>query len=567
MVQANSGTLTTRADGSTALIGRFSGLNTEALVNAAITAQRLPATSLERQISQSKLESAALTTLNKLLGDFRSAADKLRNPPGVSALDKNSFRQKTASLQTENDAARSSVVSANVQAGAQVGRFQLEILQTAKAHKLSSVGVTDAKAALNITDTVTLGLAGATAAEQATLSFVPGESLEKIAAAINGEQSKTGIRASVLKLSATESRLVLSAEKTGQAIQLSGTSGEFLTKLGTAAGALETVQSADKAQIKVDGLSTVIERDSNDINDVITGVELRIAQAKAGAKMTLDVGQDTQAIKTQVEQFVKAYNDLRDFYDQQRNYDPQDSGATKPALFSSPVLRDTMTLVGQVLGGGARGVPSGTLSTLRGVGIKLNKESKLEINQGELDSALTNNPQEFERLFAFSFESSSPDLRVLTRTQAVFPDDFDISITESGGQVTGATVGGRSDLFEFSGRVLTGKKGTKFEGLKLFYGGTGTSTIEVKNSVGVAERLYNSLDRFIDPGDGQLTKRLKEIEDSNKDRNNRIAAIDARLVLTKKFLINKYAKLERDLAQAEASRKQLEAFLKASNKS
>lgn len=565
MVQANSGTLTTRADGSTALIGRFSGLNTEALVNAAITAQRLPARSLERQISQSKLESAALTTLNKLLGDFRSAADKLRNPPGISALDKNSFRQKTASLQTDNDAARSSVVSANVQAGAQVGRFQLEILQTAKAHKLSSVGVADAKAALNITDTVTLGLAGATAAEQATLSFAPGESLGKIAAAINGEQSKTGIRAAVLKLSATESRLVLSAEKTGKAIQLSGTSGEFLTKLG-AAGALETVQSADKAQIKVDGLSTVIERDSNDINDVITGVELRIAQAKAGAKMTLEVGQDTQAIKTQVEQFVQAYNDLRDFYDQQRNYDPQDSGATKPALFSSPVLRDTMTVVGQVLGGGARGVPSGTFSTLRGIGIKFNKDSKLEIDQGQLDSALTNNPQEFERFFAFSFEPSSPDLRVLSRTQAVFPDDFDIAITESGGQVTGATVGGRSDLFEFSGRVLTGKKGTKFDGLKLFYGGTGSSTIAVKNSVGVAERLYNTLNRFIDSESGQVSKRLKEIEDVNKDRTDRIAAIDARLVLTKKFLVNKYAKLERDLAQAEASRKQLEAFLKAGSK-
>ncbi|WP_343559804.1 flagellar filament capping protein FliD [Kiloniella sp. b19] len=564
MVQA--GTLTTRADGSVALVGQFSGLNTEALVEATILAQRLPAVSLERQISQDKLESTALGELNTILNNLRNSANKLRNEPGFSAAQNNTFQQRSAFLTSSTSTTASSVLGLSVDAGTPTGTYQIEVLQTAKANKLSSGAVANASSAQNVTDTLTIGLSGGTTAN---ISITPDLTLDQIASAINAEQSNTKVRASVLKISDTESRLILTAEETGKDIQLSGSSGEFLTTFGSG-GSLETVQTADKARIRVDGISTVIERDSNDINDVISGVKIQLFKEDPGNTITLEVGQNLGGIRTEIESFVASYNALREFYDAQRNFDPNDSNATQPALYSSSILRDALSSVSGILGTGPQGITSGNIATLREVGITLNQESRLVIDSAELEDALVNNPQQLENLFSFTFESSDPNLRVLSRSQAVFPDDFEITIdgVDSSGNITGASVTGLGNVFDISGKVLTGKAGTAFEGLSLFYGGedgSGSNTITVQNSVGVAEQFFNTLEDFVAPGTGRISERVLQIEEVNSDRTDQIAAIDARLALTRQFLIDRYARLEQALAQADASRRQLEAFANASN--
>jgi flagellar hook-associated protein 2 len=58
---------------------------------------------------------------------------------------------------------------------------------------------------------------------------------------------------------------------------------------------------AQPAQLRLDGIATVIERDSNEIGDLIDNVTLDLFKAEAGTKITLEIENDLSAAKAQIE--------------------------------------------------------------------------------------------------------------------------------------------------------------------------------------------------------------------------------------------------------------------------
>src|SRR3546814_16763895 len=88
------------------------------------------------------------------------------------------------------------------------------------------------------------------------------------------------------------SDLVFTAEETNKAIQITGDSGATLAALNVSADNGATfsteLQPHQPARLYLDGIITVIERDTNEIDDLIDDVTLDIYKAAAGTTNTLE---------------------------------------------------------------------------------------------------------------------------------------------------------------------------------------------------------------------------------------------------------------------------------------
>ncbi|WP_421781092.1 flagellar filament capping protein FliD [Kiloniella litopenaei] len=556
----------TFVDGSPRLTGQYSGFDTNAIVEATILGKRVPAVRMESTISNNKVQTAAYNQLNTLLSSLQSSLNGLRNPPGFSNLDKNIFENKSGFLTSSSTTPATNLLGVSTQNSAATGVYEVEILQLATANKISTGVVTDSSAAQGITDTITVGLSGGTTKD---ISITSDMSLSEIAEAINGVKSDTGVRASIVKVTDNDFRLVMTAEETGKAITLSG-AGNFLSTYGDGS-VLTELEAANKAQIKVDGIATVIERDSNNLDDVIDGVTLQLFKAEVGTTIKVEIDNNLGATKEAIDLFVNNYNSLRDFVTEQRNYDPTGGDSTKPALYGDDILRGIERTLSSIVSSGASGVEGNVSNTLGLIGISLDQSNKLIINDKELDEALVNDLDGVRSVFEFKFEPDDTRLQLISRNKEFTVNDFELVIDgiDGDGKITGASVTGYGNVFDVNGNSLVGKEGTAFEGVVMAFIGTpgsGAQTIQVNTSYGIAEDFYQKIEGYIAPGSGNISTRLVEIEDESKDLNEKITALDARLELTKQFLVEKYSKLEQALAQADAMRKQLEAMSNANNK-
>ena len=77
------------------------------------------------------------------------------------------------------------------------------------------------------------------------------------------------------------------------------------------------LRAAQNAELLVDGLSTIIERQSNIISDVFGGGTLTLYKAEPGTTVRLDVERDLNQVKSAIVDLVDAYNELRGFINQQ----------------------------------------------------------------------------------------------------------------------------------------------------------------------------------------------------------------------------------------------------------
>jgi flagellar hook-associated protein 2 len=143
-------------------------------------------------------------------------------------------------------------------------------------------------------------------------------------------------------------------------------------------------------------------------------------------------------------------------------------------------------------------------------------------------------------------------------------------ISDPGGAIDGTNLQVSGvDAFEVDGNVLRGLAGTVYEGMSLAYSrdtsdaGVAAQDITITTTTGVAERLYQHIDNYINSADGLITDEVNRLTAQNEDYNDKILALEDRLALYQTSLIEKYSAMEQAIAQAEAMAEQLSAFLKS----
>jgi flagellar hook-associated protein 2 len=293
--------------------------------------------------------------------------------------------------------------------GAGAVKNELQAAQTAQFYADGLLDQTNTiyESAFQTAGTVQVGSTGALSftldsdgSPLGTVNYNSTDSLSTLAANITA--NVTGVTATVV------------TDGAGVRLEISGAAGFSFTESGAGTAI---------SDLEINNKRRVIERDSNTISDLFSGVTLTLFQAEKGTTVSLDVEKDLSQVKTEILSFVDAYNALRAFINSNRLIDS--STGTKSsdagALFSSRALAEVQTKLGNILGTGTAGV-SAAFSTLGQIGISFAPTSSsdpllantLEIDESKLDAALLNSADDVRRLFTFDFTSSDPRVTLLS---------------------------------------------------------------------------------------------------------------------------------------------------------
>jgi flagellar hook-associated protein 2 len=372
------------AGGQTRLTGTSSNLDTDAIVAAAYAAKRQPAVRLEQRISTNQARATVLGELRSLLGTLKDSVAGLRNPPGLLGANDNAFESKQAFLSTSSATAPADLVGVTVANKATAGSFGLEVQRLAAAHKVVARPLGGATQTLanawnggaTFSGTLELGLAGGA---KATVAVDGAMDVNDLRAAINAGSDRTGVAASVLAVSDTDRRLILTAADTGKAIELADAGGDGITAL---LGATD-LQAPQTARLLVDGVA--VERTGNRVADVVDGVTFDLYQAEPGTVVGVKVEPSLASAKQAIQGFVAAYNALRNFTLQQGAVSTDGKVADDAVLFGDRTLRSVTQTLSALVGGATPGLGAGTMTTLRDVGISMVEGGRLKLDETALD--------------------------------------------------------------------------------------------------------------------------------------------------------------------------------------
>ncbi len=345
-----------------------SGLDTETIIQELMKIERQPLLALQKNQQD--------------LAGQKNAWDKIK-----TALD--SLVSKTTPLcsKTEFDQKAVTVVGSGVAVGgvnheqAQLGEYEIEISSLARAQVIGS--------GLYETCDEALGLEGDITINGCTVTVATADTLEDIAQSIN-EMPEVGVKASVLKVTPDQYRLVLTAENPG-------TEGEMVFESQQGILEMSQIRSAQNAMFSVNGVE--FTRSKNHISDVIKGIDFDLSSisgpgAEAGARAMLTVAYDDKAVVNDVKSLVAEYNS---FIDLVKNYTSWDSDKKVGGLlFGDPMLQRLITEIRAVIfrqvGDALPGFQfAGAIGLSTGAAGSVSRDGKLTLDDKLLKDALKNN--------------------------------------------------------------------------------------------------------------------------------------------------------------------------------
>ena len=284
--------------------GTSSGIDTAALIDAAVQQRTIRADRLQVEIDKNTARVGAYQELETLSANLETALDQLKGRPGRFDDNESAFDLKSGTVTTSNGSDFSTILDIAIDKDAIAGSYEIEVTQLAHAHKVIGTSVADQDADLGYTGAFDLGLSGGGATSN--INVVATDSLAEIAAKINAESETTGVSASIIKVSETEYQLSLTGNETNKNIEVTGVTGtDVLNSVGVTdgiGGFNNVLQIAQESIVEFDGVT--ITRNDNNYDDLVSGITLDLKSASPGTTITLDVDNDTAAVKDAINKFI-----------------------------------------------------------------------------------------------------------------------------------------------------------------------------------------------------------------------------------------------------------------------
>jgi flagellar hook-associated protein 2 len=237
------------------------------------------------------------------------------------------------------------------------------------------------------TDT-TISIARADNEDPMYLSLAPGTTYAETVQAINGAADNPGVTASIIDTGDSESayRLTLTSDKTGE---------DYRISIGNLP--LTEVNGADEdslnAEFSINGVS--YQRQSNDaITDVIAGVTINLEKV---GETSVGIEQDTEEVKENILSLVEGFNELLSIVegesddsetDEEEETNPFENDYTMARMVSD--LKNLITSFVDV---------SSEYKSLGDLGLEINRDGTLEIDEETLDQALAEDYDAVASLF------------------------------------------------------------------------------------------------------------------------------------------------------------------------
>ena len=265
------------------------------------------------------------------------------------------------------------------------------------------------------------------------------------------------------------------------------------------------------------------------------------------------------AVSEAVTAYVEAFNAYRTFAITQQATAEGQGASPDAVLFGDSLLKTTNAAVYDIMETTVEvdGAPYG----LSDIGIDYGAGNMLTVDETALENALLQSPEIVEALFASRTTSTSAELGVASLPGSVKSGSYTVDIMTDGatGDLVSASIDGVA--MDISGTTIVGPEGSAFAGLRLVYTGTTSASIGLTVSQGVADVTMATVDTYTDDHDGLISGKIESLEETIDDKQVRRDDIAASAAAYEAHLVDYYARLEQEIAEADLVKRQLEALL------
>lgn len=354
--------------------GLGSGLDINSLVSQLMTVEQQPLVALNKKEASYQAKISALGSLKSALAALQTSAESLIPGTGVTAADK--YTTTSASL---SDATLATTSATNT---ASAGSYTLSDIVTAKAQQIRKSGLVTPAETGTLSITVGTGTA-------VSVSIAANATLTQVRDAINASAAEA--TASIIN-DGTNDILILKAKNTGAAntIKINGASTDGGTEYDifdyTAPGTNNSwteQQSASSASVKIDGIA--VTSATNSITTSIAGITLNLVKDGAGPT-TLTVSKSNASVTSNLNAFIKAYNDSVSVMKSLGNYDAVNKKAS--TLTGDATLRSSQSQLRTALFATSGG-SNANLQRLSDLGVSVQLDGTLKLDSTKLSAAIT----------------------------------------------------------------------------------------------------------------------------------------------------------------------------------
>ncbi len=385
--------ITGTASSNFTMNGIASGLDTDAIVSQLMALEKQPYTDLETREAQYNKELTSWRSLNTRLLAADTAVTRLQS--------EDLFLGRQAKSSDE------AAIKVTASSGKDLGAYDLTVTQLAQRHQVISQGYADLSSPVDLTSfQLTVGTAQFSAVnlapEQRTLSGLRD--------AIN--KSNSGVRASIIDSGegqgSSRYKLMVTADKTGTSSQMS-----FSFTGGSAsapAPVFADMQVAQDAKVTLGTGPNAVEVVSakNTLTTLFEGVSIDLLKADPTKPVHIELTTDRAPVKTAVENFIRQYNSVATFFNEQFDYDS--STQTTGTLFGNRDLLGLQNDMVKSLTDPRRGFE---LNSLAAIGIGLDQSGMLSIKDSAAFDRAMEKPEALDKLFR------DPDNGVITKFNSV----------------------------------------------------------------------------------------------------------------------------------------------------
>jgi flagellar hook-associated protein 2 len=332
-------------------LGAGSGLDSKAIVDALVAAERAPQESrITKKITESEASISAYGQVTSVLEGVRSAFEALNDVNDLSEVSVSNS---------------SSAFSVSAGAGAQPGQYDLTVSQLAAGEERASSGFADASASVNSGNALTLTVVTGVSSPTTTTVTPTSDTPEAMVAALNNAGLGLSARIVDTGVGATPKRIVVTgAAGAEQAFTITASAGslDFTTQN----------RAASDAAFTLNNLS--FSRASNEVQDVLPGVTLSLESVAANQRFSLE--RTTAGTEAALRNLVDAYNVAETTLNELTDPDSAEGGVLLGDSIISYARRTLSTMVGR-----ESSSPTGGKSRLLDFGIERNRQGLLEIDE------------------------------------------------------------------------------------------------------------------------------------------------------------------------------------------
>ena len=371
---------TTSTGSTTSGTGLGQGIDVQQFVQFAVANQQAQITNLQTEETNLGSQNSEIATITSDLANLQTAATALGDPLGALGNAETATSSNPGTL------------TATASSTSSPGVHTISVSNLATTSSYYTDEAASSSTALASGDTIAISVGGNSVASVTTSSS--DNTLSQIAAAINAQT--TAVQASVIT-DANGARLAIVSSISGAPGNIGVTGSLHLASAGNTPIAFHQATAGVNASLTVDGVP--VGSTSNTVTGAISGVTLNLAAPTlvngVDNPISLTVGPDTSQATTAINNFVSAYNTVVTEINNQ--FAVASDGTGGGVLENDPSLQAAQSALLAAASFSVTG--NNGIVNLASIGVNLNDDGTLSVDNGALSTALSSNFSAVQNLF------------------------------------------------------------------------------------------------------------------------------------------------------------------------